>query len=71
MDCYIRLPVCSALYMRVMCNTRVVSLLYMIRHGKHAGDVRRPRGNEIMCGEQFCQCGQDPSGLNRVMVELG
>ena len=26
--------------------------------------------NEIMCGEQFCQCGQDPSGSNRVTVEL-
>ena len=33
-------------------------------------DVRRPRGYEIICGEQFCQCGQDPSGSNRVTVEL-
>ena len=32
--------------------------------------IRRPRGNEIMCGEQFCQCGQDPSGSNRVTVVL-
>ena len=30
----------------------------------------RLRGNEIMCGEQFRQCGQDPSGSNRVTVEL-
>ena len=30
-------------------------------------------GREVtksMCGEQFCQCGQDPSGSNRVTVEL-
>ena len=40
------------------------------RHGKLAVDVRRPQGNEIMGGEQFCQCGQDPSGFNRVTVEL-
>ena len=33
-------------------------------------DTARPRGNEIMCGEQFCQCGQDSSGSNRVTVEL-
>ena len=25
---------------------------------------------KIMCGEQFCQCGQDPSGSNRVTVVL-
>ena len=25
---------------------------------------------KFMCGEQFCQCGQDPSGSNRVTVGL-
>ena len=39
-------------------------------YDKLAGEVRKLRGNEIMCGEQFCQCGQDPSGSNRVTVEL-
>ena len=27
-------------------------------------------GNAFTCDGQFCQCGQDPSGSNRVMVEL-
>ena len=44
--------------------------LAALRHDKLAGDISRPRGNEIMCGEQFCQCGQDPSGSNRVTVVL-
>ena len=35
MDCYIRLPVCSALNTRVMRNTRVVRLLYMIQLVDH------------------------------------